>query len=91
MASPYLIGGHIGAMINNADNVAQHKLGTVDKGSDGHEFIYVQATTALANGATVIITEPAFTAAAGAGPWTVQAVAPGVVANQCFWARRATL
>lgn len=48
-----------------------YKLGARETGSDGHVYIWVQASAAIAATATtgtqVAITEPAFTAATGTG------------------------
>ena len=44
--------------------------GTIVRGNDAHDYIYALASGAIANDATAILTEPAMTAAAGAGAWT---------------------
>lgn len=70
------------------------KLGTRETGSDGHDYIWVQASAEIAsasgNGTQVIVDEPAFTAAAGSGGWYAP---PGVTIadEQYFWARKGAL
>lgn len=70
-----------------------YQLGQVHQGSDGHDYIWVLASAniaaAAAPGTQVTITEPAFTAAAGAGGW--YAPVGGVTSGQYFHARRGTL
>lgn len=70
------------------------KLGTRETGSDGHDYIWVQASASIdagsGNGTQVIVDEPAFTAATGSGGW----YAPPSVAiaqYQYFWARKGAL
>lgn len=74
------------------------KLGTKETGDDGHDYVLVQAsgtiTAAASPGTQVTITEPAMTAAAGAGgfyapPSTVYA--SNIVAGDVFWARKGAL
>ena len=56
-----------------------YELGTKVVGSDGHDYVFVQASANIAatptTGTAVTITEPAFTVAAGAGGF---ATPPGV-------------
>lgn len=69
-------------------------LGTRETGSDGHDYIWVQASDNIAaasgNGTQVTVDEPAFTAEAGSGGWYAP---PGVaiVDEQYFWARKGAL
>jgi len=69
------------------------KLGTRETGSDGHEYVLCQASAtiaaAVAPGTQVTITEPAFTAAAGAGGF--YAPVGGVADDAYFWARKGAL
>lgn len=74
------------------------RLGDKEVGTDGHDYVLVRASAAIAaasgNGTQVTITEPAFTAAAGSGGWYApnSIVAPnGVPINGFFWARKGTL
>lgn len=74
------------------------RLGTKQDGSDGHAYVLVQASAAIAAAASpgtqVTITEPAFTAASGAGGFYApnSTVAPsGVPSGAFFWARKGTL
>jgi hypothetical protein len=71
---------------------ASYELGTIVMGSDGHPYIFVQASAAIAatptTGTQVTITEPAFTAATGAGGfWTPPGVA--IASGVRFHARKA--
>lgn len=69
------------------------KLGTKVIGDGGHEHVFVQASANIsaagAPGTAVAITEPAFTAAAGAGGFN--APVAGVTSGNYFWARRTAL
>lgn len=74
------------------------RLGSKQTGSDGRDYVMVQASAAIAAaaapGTQVTVTEPAFTAAAGAGGFFApnSTIAPsGVPAGGFFWARRGTL
>ncbi len=71
------------------------KLLTPEFGDDGHTYVLVRASAAIAAAASpgtqVTITEPAGTAAAGAGGYYApnSTVLPGgVPINAYFWARR---
>ncbi len=71
------------------------KVGTPEFGDDGHTYVLVRASAAIAAAASpgtqVTITEPAFTAAAGTGGYYApnSTVLPGgVPINAYFWARR---
>lgn len=74
-------------------NIPSPKVGTRETGDDGHEYIFVQASAAIAAaaspGTAVTITEPAFTAASGAGGFN--APIAGVANGAYFWARKAAL
>jgi hypothetical protein len=74
-------------------DIISPQLGTRETGSDGHEYILVQASAAIAAaaapGTAVTITEPAFTAATGAGGFT--APPAGVADDAFFWARKTAL
>lgn len=69
------------------------RAGTIEPGSDGHTYVYVKASStiaaAAAPGTQVTITEPAFTAASGAGGF--YAPIAGVVSGGYFWARKGAL
>lgn len=74
------------------------RLGAKVVGSDGHNYVLVQASgtiaAAAAPGTQVTITEPAFTAAAGAGGFYApnSTIYPSAITTgQFFWARAATL
>lgn len=50
------------------------QLGSVIKGSDGHDYVFAQASAAVATANTVVIlTEPGMTFATGAGAWQTTA------------------
>lgn len=65
-------------------------LGTVCKGSDGHDYVLAQASGTVSSGATVVLTEPAMTFAAGAGAWTAPAVT-GMVSGSYAWLKRTAI
>ena len=73
---------------------ASYQLGSKVVGSDGHDYVYVQASAAIAatptTGTEITITEPAFTAATGAGGFFTP---PGVAiaSGQRFHARKGDL
>lgn len=74
------------------------RLGSKVVGSDGHDYVLAQASAAIAAaaapGTQVTITEPAFTAAAGAGGFYApnSTLAPsGVPSGAFFWARKGAL
>lgn len=68
-------------------------VGDVSEGDDGHKYIWVRASAAIAAAASpgtqVTITEPAMTAAAGAGGF--YAPTAGVASGDYFWARKGAL
>lgn len=66
--------------------VPSPQLGSKIVGNDGHEYVFVRATANIAAATAVIITEPAMTAAGGAGTYSTQAGLP-VTNGQYFWAR----
>jgi hypothetical protein len=74
-------------------NIVSPKVGTRETGDDGHDYVFVQASAAVAAaaapGTAVTITEPAFTAATGAGGFT--APVAGVASGGYFWARKTAL
>lgn len=83
--------------IPGAMTLISPRLGSKVQGSDGHDYVLVQASAtiaaAAAPGTQVTITEPAFTAAAGAGGFYApnSTIAPsGVPSGGFFWARRST-
>ena len=67
-------------------------LGTIVKGSDGHDHCYVQASAGVTNTqpTVVIITEPGFTIAAGAGAWNYNGAAALTTGQRC-WVQRVLL
>jgi hypothetical protein len=84
----------LGAGLNNiirAGELApkQAVLGTVVKGDDGFDYVFAQASAAIAGtgNVVVILTTPANTVATGAGAWTwVPAIALAI--GDRAWFRR---
>lgn len=83
---------------DGAKQIASPNLGDTSMGDDGHLYVWVQASGAIAAaaapGTQVTITEPAMTAAAGAGGFyapnnTVMTTA--LASGDRFWARKGTL
>lgn len=70
-----------------------YQLGNRETGSDGHDYVWVQASAniaaAAAPGTQVTIDEPAMTAAAGSGGF--YAPVEGVTSGQYFHARKGAL
>lgn len=65
------------------------QVGSKVVGLDGHDHVYVRnGAAALDAAATVTITEPAFTIAAGAGGFTANVAIP---ANEYAWVRKTAL
>lgn len=65
-------------------------LGTVQKAKDGHDYVFAKnGGTEIDASTAVILTEPAFTVAAGAGAWTTQDFA--VPANHYAWFKRVAI
>lgn len=74
-------------------NVVSPVVGDVSQGDDGHKYIWVRATANIAAatpGTAVTITEPAMTAASGAGGFTAPA-GKAVASGDYFWARKTAL
>lgn len=69
-----------------------YRLGNKETGSDGHEYVHVQAGATLAANATVTIDEATWIATAGSGGFTVPAaLTGGVVSGDIFQARRTAI
>lgn len=78
---------------NSTDgDYATTPLGTIVKGSDGHDHCFVQASTGVTNTqpTVVIITEPGFTIAAGAGAWNYNGATALTTGQRC-WVQRVLL
>jgi hypothetical protein len=67
------------------------QLGSMVKGSDGHDYVYAQASAAVASNAVVILTEPAMTFATGAGAWTAPLVTGGTPILGYAWLQRTAI
>lgn len=82
--------GTLGVDLTAINDLPRFKLGMRVRADDGHDYVYVQASAAIAASTVVVVTEPALTAAAGAGAFTtVAGQAPAI--NQYFWAKRVAL
>jgi len=71
-------------------NMVSPVVGTREVGNDGYQYLWVKASADIAAagspGTQVSITEPAMTAATGAGGY--YAPVAGVTSGQYFWARK---
>lgn len=81
-----------GVWYDGAQQIASPQLGDWSVGDDGHQYIWVKASAAIAAAASpgtqVTITEPALTAATGAGGF--YAPVAGVASGSYFWAKKGT-
>ena len=81
---------HLGPDPESVDDTPRINLGTVVRGDDGYQKIYVKASAAIAAaaapGTQVTVTAPAMTAATGAGGW--YAPPSGVASGKFFWANK---
>lgn len=88
-------GGLVGTLpyydVGSARTVPSPALGTVFKANDGHDYIFAQASAAIASAAVCILTEPAMTMATGAGAWTAPTVTGGVPINQYAWFKKTAI
>lgn len=77
----------------DGNSIVSPKVGTRETGDDGHDYVLVRASATIAAagapGTQVTITEPAMTAAAGAGGF--YAPIAGVPDDDYFWAREGAL
>lgn len=71
------------------NGIASPVVGDVSEGDDGHKYVWVRASAAIAADATIIVTEPAMTAATGAGAFTAPSTA--INSGDYFWARKTAL
>lgn len=83
----------LGMDFDRVDTTPAFRVGNKVVGNDGHSYVYVLASGAIAAaaapGTQVAITEPAFTAATGAGGW--YAPVAGVASGSYAWVRNGTL
>lgn len=68
-----------------------YQLGNTEKGSDGHDYTWVQAAGTLAAGADIGITEATWLTTTGTTHEVPPGLTGGVVAGQCFHARKLAL
>lgn len=71
---------------DNGRSTPSPALGSKVVGTDGHEYVFVQASANVAAATAVIVTEPAMTIAAGAGPYSTQ-TGRAVLSGQYSWVR----
>jgi hypothetical protein len=88
---PYSVTGTIGQqwLDTNPPNGRTFALGNSFIGEDGHLYVYARASGSIAANATVVLTEPAFTAATGAGAFTAGPTA--MVLNDTGWFRKTAI
>lgn len=73
---------------DSASGKVSPQPGTKLFAADGHEYIWAQASAAIASAAVCILTEPAMTMATGAGAWTAPTITGGVPINQYAWFKK---
>lgn len=84
------LGAGIGAIYNTLNPPKHVALGHVCKGDDGHDYVFAQASGVIAAGPTVVIlTEPAMTAATGAGAWTYTGTVALAAGDQTYFKKTA--
>lgn len=98
---PNTITPSLGANLNKVDGLKPYydgnnanpspKLGSVVFADDGHEYVFAQASAAVASAAVVILTEPAMTFATGAGAWTAPTVTGGIAQNGYAWLKKTAI
>src|SRR5688572_10831691 len=69
-------------------SVPSPQLGSTVFAVDGHQYIFAQASAAIASAAVCILTEPAMTMVTGVGAWTAPTVTGGVPINQYAWFKK---
>jgi hypothetical protein len=86
-------GGLVGAIpyYDTGKSVPSPQLGSTVLAVDGHQYIFAQASAAIASAAVCILTEPAITMATGAGAWTAPTVTGGVPINQYAWFKKTAI
>lgn len=87
-----------GAVWYDSKQIASPQLGDVEFGDDGHMYIWVEASGAIAAaaapGTVIVVTEPGYTAATGAGAFNAPNstnVPVALAAGDRFWARKTAL
>jgi hypothetical protein len=75
----------------NYPTISSPQIGSIMKGSDGRDYVYAQASAAVASNVAVILTEPAMTFATGAGAWVSPLVTGGTPINGWAWIQRSTI
>lgn len=63
-------------------------LGTTVFTVDGHQYVFAQASAAVASDVDVILTEPAMTFATGAGAWRSPLVTGGTASGGYAWIQK---
>lgn len=89
---PYSVSSSVGFDLNdtlNDDEGKQVSVGTTCFGNDGHQYVCVTASAAIAASAVVILTEPAMTVATGAGAFTAPAIA--ILSGEKVWVKKTAI
>jgi hypothetical protein len=76
---------------DNANTKPSPAIGTVVKGSDGHDYVFAKASAAVASAAVVVLTEPAMTFATGSGAWTAPTITGGVPSGGYAWLQKTAI
>lgn len=83
----------LGMDFDRVDTVPAFRVGNKVVGNDGHEYLYALASGTIAAaaspGTAVVLTEPAFTVASGAGAWN--APPAGVASGSYAWVRKTAI
>jgi hypothetical protein len=83
-------GVSVGQVFNSLNPTKQAPIGTVIKYDDGHDYVFATASAAIAAGPTVVIlTEPAFTMATGAGAWTYTGTVALAIGDKAWFRKTA--
>lgn len=65
-------------------------LGTKMNGRNGRDYVFTKATGAIASAAAVVVTEPGFTVATGAGSFTNR-TGKAIATGESLWVEKNTL
>jgi len=83
----YIAGGGV-PYYDAGKSVPSPQLGTKLLNTDGHEYIFAQASAAIASNVNVALTEPAMTMAAGTGSWQSPTITGGIPINGYAWFKK---
>jgi len=83
----------LGMDFDQVSTIPAFRVGNKVVGNDGHDYVYVLASGTIAAaaspGTVVVVTEPAFTAASGAGAFN--APIAGVASGSYAWVRKTAI